>query len=799
MAGFVDGAWLATAVAHHRQRMTSLFARSSQLQYPVAIIRTWLLDAGVRSDVDVLVDTIAHALATVKHVALLGRGPDAVLAHAPETAWRAQKTSPRTIAALVNEYERHFKDSILSIIGAGHRFYVANMDNQVEAFLPVGVVGTDVVRAVVAALRADDRLQYVDGKSPYFTSAPAIDTASLELHIARASDTVRAALQLYDGVFSVAKVRRLLVDVPAPVVDRVLNAVLSDVTADEGIVLLGTGHRAQLKRRTRHASSPSRTCQQMSQRICQATDVDQVFSNNSAFLTQRMLDARDVYDKDDVRQRLQGPLASDAIRQLAHPDVKYRDRRFLQTKSLVQQHADAFLEPILAWVRDGQSFFVSYVTDQVRTLLPLGGNVEAATATVVAALTADHRLRYATDELGRGYFVQRRLSPHGSAASLVVTDELVQAHLPAFMERMLKTLSRVPRFFVLHIPGVGFYKQNALADAVVRRAKKDPRVEFHQPTSSKDWPYFSKAKRPAAPPDRNAVPSTPKSIAELDDTACEPDRLEVAEPEPEMDVPRTEPETLASKHRHVVRIQTINDWATTVITHPVLGAAVSETAVVAMGCRNDDQGRLHLELAVDDHVFDLDCSVIQPALLVPLLSSPRILKVVHDVHLMMPLWRLAAANDVVKVLDLQLLMEANTGTFDVPLGEMLKWLLPQTNHDRVVTRDDLDSIVERVGGFGSDNRAGLERQLHRISAIRNRQDSIIALTIRVGRYIEGNAGLIADLLAMEDKNILFLGEPGCGKTTIVREVSRQLATKYNVCIVDTSNEIAGILLFISCW
>ncbi|EQC35104.1 hypothetical protein SDRG_07338 [Saprolegnia diclina VS20] len=113
------------------------------------------------------------------------------------------------------------------------------------------------------------------------------------------------------------------------------------------------------------------------------------------------------------------------------------------------------------------------------------------------------------------------------------------------------------------------------------------------------------------------------------------------------------------------------------------------------------------------------------------------------------------------------------------------------HEDRVVTRDDLDAIVDRVGGFGSDNRAGLERQLHRISAIRNRQDVIIALTIRVGRYIEGHAGLIADLLAMEDKSILFLGEPGCGKTTIVREVSRHLATTYNVCIVDTSNEIAG--------
>ncbi|KDO31842.1 hypothetical protein SPRG_03762 [Saprolegnia parasitica CBS 223.65] len=105
-----------------------------------------------------------------------------------------------------------------------------------------------------------------------------------------------------------------------------------------------------------------------------------------------------------------------------------------------------------------------------------------------------------------------------------------------------------------------------------------------------------------------------------------------------------------------------------------------------------------------------------------------------------------------------------------------RFFLDDTQEDRVVTRDDLDAIVDRVGGFGSDNRAGLERQLHRISAIRNRQDVIIALTIRVGRYIEG---------------ILFLGEPGCGKTTIVREVSRQLATTHNVCIVDTSNEIAG--------
>ncbi|OQR89072.1 hypothetical protein ACHHYP_06485 [Achlya hypogyna] len=113
------------------------------------------------------------------------------------------------------------------------------------------------------------------------------------------------------------------------------------------------------------------------------------------------------------------------------------------------------------------------------------------------------------------------------------------------------------------------------------------------------------------------------------------------------------------------------------------------------------------------------------------------------------------------------------------------------NDERTVTQENLDEITEAVGGFGSDDRAGLERQLHRVSAVRNRLGEIMGLTIRAGRYIEGNASMIADILAAKNKSVLFLGEPGCGKTTIVREVSRQLAAKYNVCIVDTSNEIAG--------
>jgi stage III sporulation protein SpoIIIAA len=113
-------------------------------------------------------------------------------------------------------------------------------------------------------------------------------------------------------------------------------------------------------------------------------------------------------------------------------------------------------------------------------------------------------------------------------------------------------------------------------------------------------------------------------------------------------------------------------------------------------------------------------------------------------------------------------------------------------HDRLVQSSDIESIVNKLGGFGPDNRAGLERQLHRISAVRNRQLDIIGLTMRVGRHVSGNATIISDLLFGDStKSILFLGSPGSGKTTVIREVTRLLAERSNVCIVDTSNEIAG--------
>ncbi len=112
--------------------------------------------------------------------------------------------------------------------------------------------------------------------------------------------------------------------------------------------------------------------------------------------------------------------------------------------------------------------------------------------------------------------------------------------------------------------------------------------------------------------------------------------------------------------------------------------------------------------------------------------------------------------------------------------------------DKEVAAEDIEYIVSRIAPFGGDNRAGIERTLHRISAIRNREGGIVGLTCRVGRAVFGTIGLISDLIE-SGKSILLLGRPGVGKTTMLREVARVLADdlKKRVVIVDTSNEIAG--------
>jgi len=107
-----------------------------------------------------------------------------------------------------------------------------------------------------------------------------------------------------------------------------------------------------------------------------------------------------------------------------------------------------------------------------------------------------------------------------------------------------------------------------------------------------------------------------------------------------------------------------------------------------------------------------------------------------------------------------------------------------------VVLDDVAYVVERIGQFTDDNRAGIERTLHRISAIRNRQGDIVGLTCRVGRAIYGTIDILQDIVE-SGENILLLGRPGVGKTTLLREAARVLAEKKRVIVVDTSNEIAG--------
>jgi len=111
---------------------------------------------------------------------------------------------------------------------------------------------------------------------------------------------------------------------------------------------------------------------------------------------------------------------------------------------------------------------------------------------------------------------------------------------------------------------------------------------------------------------------------------------------------------------------------------------------------------------------------------------------------------------------------------------------------KLISWQDLDYVIKRIGKFSTDNRAGIDRTLHRISCIRNRQSIIIGLTCRVGRAIFGTISVIRDLLESE-QSILILGKPGVGKTTLIREMARVLSDEIQkrVIIIDTSNEIAG--------
>lgn len=117
---------------------------------------------------------------------------------------------------------------------------------------------------------------------------------------------------------------------------------------------------------------------------------------------------------------------------------------------------------------------------------------------------------------------------------------------------------------------------------------------------------------------------------------------------------------------------------------------------------------------------------------------------------------------------------------------------PEYLSQKIVSWQDIDYITKRISKFSNENRAGIERTLHRISCIRNRQFLINGLTCRVGRAVFGTISVVRDLLESE-KSVLILGKPGIGKTTIIREIARVLADEMGkrVIIIDTSNEIAG--------
>jgi len=110
--------------------------------------------------------------------------------------------------------------------------------------------------------------------------------------------------------------------------------------------------------------------------------------------------------------------------------------------------------------------------------------------------------------------------------------------------------------------------------------------------------------------------------------------------------------------------------------------------------------------------------------------------------------------------------------------------------DGEVRQEEIDLVVSSVSDFDDDNRAGIARSLHRISAIRNRRGMIVGLTCRVGRAVFGTVDIISDIVN-SGKSIVLVGRPGVGKTTMLREMARILAEGRRVIVVDTSNEIGG--------
>jgi len=163
-------------------------------------------------------------------------------------------------------------------------------------------------------------------------------------------------------------------------------------------------------------------------------------------------------------------------------------------------------------------------------------------------------------------------------------------------------------------------------------------------------------------------------------------------------------------------------------------------------------------------------------------------KITDDLDALLAVLPPAIAQSVKNVNDSSNLLEVILDLGRMPTARFLKG--EATLSDKEISRSEIDCVTEGIGMFDADNRAGLERTLHRISAIRNRRGDVVGLTCRVGRAVYGTTDIINDLIE-SGKSLLILGRPGVGKTTMLREAARILAETTRVIIVDTSNEIGG--------
>ena len=163
-------------------------------------------------------------------------------------------------------------------------------------------------------------------------------------------------------------------------------------------------------------------------------------------------------------------------------------------------------------------------------------------------------------------------------------------------------------------------------------------------------------------------------------------------------------------------------------------------------------------------------------------------RITDDLHVLMTVLPVHIVEAVKKANNSDNLLEIILDLGRLPMARFVNAEVELSQEE--IKRSDIDFVVSRIGEFDADNRAGLERTLHRISAIRNRHNTIVGLTCRVGRAVYGTIDIIQDLVE-SGKSILLLGKPGIGKTTMLRESARILAETKRVIIVDTSNEIGG--------